>query len=111
MSHHAFGGARDVFGTRNGLQVVRIYASAVAAEVIEVKSLLDRPNPMLVGNSICESILAVVPETAIAVVQGSGPFPTAGFRNLADLLHESDRLRFSHTAQRHTVQGHLVTVA
>ena len=71
--------AQRVFAVRDGLQVRRIDARWVTAQVVKHESTLDRPVDLFVGESVRTYDLAAaeVKSPVPASCLGSGPLPTA----------------------------------
>lgn len=79
----------DVLGVGDRLEVVRVDASPVAAQVVEFKPRGDRPDMEFITDAVCV-LHPVVAELAVAVsVFGPAPFPASPHRVDMNLAKES----------------------
>jgi len=85
----------QVFATSDGLEVLRVDAATVAAEVVNVEFVRDWTDESLVGEPMDEDSLASAPVIELSVA-GTGqcrcPFPTFFVFALIDFPPEANHL-------------------
>jgi hypothetical protein len=68
--------AQAVFRRGDGFQMVRVDASAVAAEVVQVQALGDRPNTHLIHGSVRRDLPSAEVHAPVAILERALPLPT-----------------------------------
>jgi len=97
-----------IFGVRNRFQMGRIYASAIAAQVVKFFTFRNRANEMFIRNLMSGSIRAAVftwfavcirhRETTPATIFERGPVPALCRISVIDLGEKARQIALSHMA-------------
>jgi hypothetical protein len=87
-----------VLGVRDHLQMGRVHACPIAAQVVEFLSALDRTYPVLVSNPVWLSGLPPIPHGSIPspLIRAACPHPTTTGIALVHLCRESLKFFSSH---------------
>lgn len=82
--------AQRVDARCNRLQVCRVCASRVPAQVIELKPLGDGTDEKVIGESMCSPNLSLKEDAAVSTIGASDPLPTrSASKGFASLLVQS----------------------
>lgn len=90
--------AQEVLSSSHRIQVSRVDARTVAAEVVEIEAERDRPDERLVDEPVGDSLALGlrVPDVSVALCRLPCPSPATGFIKVDSRPHRSGEIRNGH---------------